>query len=116
MSETCLVVGCEIGQHCRGMCVKHYHQYRRSQYFSYHEPVDAPCTVEGCTRQQKAHGLCNTHYQRQRRERLRVQCQGRKLHAYSPLGRCVYCGAGRTRKYVVDPRTSWHKAKAVDGQ
>jgi len=114
--ELCKIKNCGRDVHCRSLCTKHYHEWRRSADFIRFTPKPRTiCTVEGCANPDKAGGLCNTHYQRKRRVGLYVPClPGRTMHAYSYSGKCVHCGAIRLRKPVADPRTGWHRAAPVD--
>lgn len=61
----CTVPGCDLPNHARGMCRKHYRRWAA------HGSVDdwtrvhqGPCEAEGCTRPHFARGFCKMHYQR----------------------------------------------------
>ena len=110
---------CPRGATLRGFCAYHYQVWRQSPDFVRFVPrVRQPCAVDGCENLAKAGALCNTHYQRARRAtdptRVGPCLPGRMVHAYSHSGKCVHCGAARSRPFVKDPRVGWHKAKTVD--
>lgn len=65
----CTVGECDRPFYCRGLCRRHYEQWRNGAQF------DAPlqriakgryttCTVEGCDRPHRTHRLCQLHYHR----------------------------------------------------
>ncbi|MBB3606658.1 hypothetical protein FHT40_006349 [Mycolicibacterium sp. BK556] len=65
----CTVADCDREFYCRGLCRRHYEQWRRGAQ------LDAPlqrvakgryttCTIDGCGRPHRAHRLCQLHYHR----------------------------------------------------
>jgi len=65
----CSVADCGQPRYCRGLCRRHYEQWRRGAPFA--APLQrlakgryTTCTVEGCSRPHRAHRLCQFHYQR----------------------------------------------------
>ncbi|MGD7788197.1 hypothetical protein ACQCX2_07720 [Propionibacteriaceae bacterium Y1700] len=57
--RVCEISGCVKKVKARGMCTKHYEQWRAEQ------PAP-PCKIDGCGRRVWARGVCNAHYQRLR--------------------------------------------------
>lgn len=69
--KVCKIVGCDRSAErqakgCRGMCAKHYAQWRRtgSPHRKTGRLVGACFGEPGCTRPDVARGLCMKHYKR----------------------------------------------------
>lgn len=63
--RTCSIEKCANKHYARGLCRKHYQQFRKSKDFTYFKRD--VCSIEGCSRLAKGYGWCNTHYQRWKR-------------------------------------------------
>ncbi len=66
----CSVDGCTTTWQIRGMCLKHYHRWRR--YGSTDDPRPestalVACSADGCDETPKSRGLCSKHYQADQR-------------------------------------------------
>ncbi len=69
---TCGLAGCDRPEHCKGLCVSHYHRRQKHGPDFDRSPIGrlsptGPCTVEGCDRDNRTDGLCAAHYQRLRK-------------------------------------------------
>ena len=58
--RTCSKPDCVTPSRARGMCMKHYDEYRRSQ-------PTPPCKVAGCEKQSATRNMCPMHYARWRK-------------------------------------------------
>ena len=87
MTTECRIEGCENAAAYRGMCHRHYRQWRltiigplpcsiegcegvavvRGRCEEHRRRTDRACSVDGCDRQYKCRGYCNTHYSQWRR-------------------------------------------------
>lgn len=56
--STCSEQGCDTTARARGLCTKHYSQWRKAN--------GEPCAIEGCADVTVARGYCNKHYLRLR--------------------------------------------------
>ncbi len=66
----CLADGClETDLHAKGLCVRHYHQWRRTGQLRPPGWVYGRqgCSVEGCAGEHRARGLCVKHYETRHR-------------------------------------------------
>jgi len=57
MELVCKTEGCDNLVRARGLCNRHYEEWRGTQ---------VPCSVQGCTRGARAKGMCSMHYYRWR--------------------------------------------------
>lgn len=67
--QTCSVENCSRPVRARGLCRKHYDEWRatRAPDLRPHMPREETCREEGCSSPVKARGWCGAHYQRWRR-------------------------------------------------
>lgn len=80
--KPCLKPGCAKAAFTRGLCYKHYDQWR------FFEREVAPCSVEGCLDPVTAKGLCYPHYRRLRK------------YGSPTLGAPVRASKVKTREFV----------------
>ena len=57
----CCVDGCVGTPVARGMCARHYKQWRRNGVITLNEHYDS-CKVEGCESPHHGKGFCRFHY------------------------------------------------------
>lgn len=72
MAEYCVVDGCLNKPVGRGMCAKHYKQWRRKGKVSTKERY-VVCRVKGCEEKPHGLGLCRYHYNKYKRAMAKKQ-------------------------------------------
>ncbi|MBN1808705.1 MAG: hypothetical protein JW909_06520 [Planctomycetes bacterium] len=58
----CSVKGCSNPHHARGLCQKHYDEFRKKNRKPASSQGRKTCSVEGCKRTHHAKGYCKMHY------------------------------------------------------
>ena len=103
--KLCKVEGCGNVAHARGLCRRHYSAaaYRGELDAYGRHRAQTECSVCGKA-EVGARGMCWAHYQVWRRtegngypRRVEPCIEGRKLHEYTPRGKCLHCGYVRQR-------------------
>lgn len=83
--KICNVIGCDIQQHARGYCSKHYHRFMK-----HGDPnwifIKKQCSIGDCEMLVYGHGLCHMHYFRWRKygdpgesARLRIKSEQHEM-------------------------------------
>lgn len=58
----CRIDGCERKTTGRGLCGRHYQQWRREAGLAVPKNPRPPCSVEDCDKPRKSKGYCDNHY------------------------------------------------------
>lgn len=66
--EKCSHPNCHRDSFSRGMCNKHYQNFRNHNPELYKKEKPETCTEEGCNNPYHAKGLCSIHYNKSYRE------------------------------------------------